>query len=199
MESENEYKWPKKGDRLLRAENDWHRSVSFAEHEIARHAHIWNGYMQAGRMLVEACHPNERALRHELVYPILFCYRHGLELALKWIIDRYRGYTDIPAEDYANHNLWQLWKVCKKIMIALEADGDTECLVAVEHVVKDFHELDKSSFSFRYSTDKKGALVCLPDVPFDVPNIKDVMEAVNNFFSGADGLLDNNSSASGRY
>ena len=79
------------------------------------------------------------------------------------------------------------------------SDGDMGALMAVEQVVKDFHDLDKGSFSFRYSTDKKGALICLPDVPFDLTNIKDVMEAVNNLFSGADGQLDANSSAAGWY
>lgn len=197
MESESEYKWPKKGDRLLRAENDWQRAVTFSEHEIARHAHIWNGYMQGGAMLVEECQSNDQVLRHQLVYPILFCYRHGLELAIKWIIHQYGKYTDIPEEDYTHHDLWQLWKVCKKVIIDVGSDGAMGSLMAVEQVVKDFHDLDKGSFSFRYSTDKKGALICLPDVPFDLTNIKDVMEAVNNLFIGADGQLDANSSAAG--
>jgi hypothetical protein len=199
MEFESELRWPKKGDRLLRAENDCQRAVTFTEHEIARHVHIWDGYIRAGAMLVEECQSNDRALRHELVYPILFCYRHGLELAIKWIFHRYGGYTDIPAEDYAHHNLWQLWKVCKKVIIGVGSDGDTESLIAVEQVVKDFHDLDKGSFSFRYSTDKEGALIRLPNVPFDLTNIKNVMEAVNNLFTGADGQLDHNSSASDCY
>lgn len=199
MEFESEFKWPKKGDRLLRDENNWQRAVTFTEHEIARDVHIWDGYMQAGAMLVEECQSNERAPRHELVYPILFCYRHGLELAIKWIINRYGRYTDISAEDYAHHNLWQLWKVCKKIIIDVGSDGGMESLMAVEQVVKDFHDLDEGSFSFRYSMDKKGALVRLPNVPFDLTNIKDVMEAVNNLFVGADGELDNSSSISDSY
>lgn len=35
----------------------------------------------------------------------------------------------------------------------------------------------------------------LPNEPFDLQNIKDVMEAVNNLFTGADFQLDANSSA----
>lgn len=45
----------KKGDWLLRAEDDWHRAVTFSEYEIARDPHIWDGYMQAGALLVEQC------------------------------------------------------------------------------------------------------------------------------------------------
>ena len=35
--------WPVKGDRLLRAEDDWDKAVNFAEEEIARGVHIWDG------------------------------------------------------------------------------------------------------------------------------------------------------------
>ena|SRR5690349_9456137 len=87
----------------------------------------------------------------------------------------------------------------ERIIIEVGSDGDTESLMAVEQVVKDFHDLDKGSFSFRYSTDKEGALIRLPNVPFDLTNIKDVMEAVNDLFIGADGQLDHNSSASDWY
>lgn len=199
MESEKEFKWPKKGDRLLRAEDDWHRAVTFSEHEISRQVHIWDGYMQAGALLVEECQSNERALRHGLVYPILFCYRHGLELAIKWIIDQYGRYADLPKEDYTHHNLWLLWKACKKIILEVGSDGGMDSIVAVEQVVKDFHDLDKGSFSFRYSTDKEGALIRLPNVSFNLTNIKDVMEGVNNLFIGADSQLDTNSAASNSY
>jgi hypothetical protein len=130
------------------------------------------------------------------VYPILFCYRHGLELAIKWNIDRYGRYASIPKEeDYAHHNLWQLGQACRKVILEVGSDGETDALLAVEQVVKDFHDLDKGSFSFRYSTDKQGAVIQLPNAPFDLTNIKDVMEAVNNLFTGADGQLDYNSRA----
>lgn len=196
---DTDYKWPKKGDRLLRAETDWQRAVTFAEHEITRDVFIWDGYMKASATLINQCQSaGDRADRHELVYPILFCYRHGLELAIKWIINRYGRYASIPKEDYIHHNLLQLWKVCKQVILEVGSDGEDEALLAVEQVVKDFHDLDKGSFSFRYSTDVNGAVIALPNVPFDLENIKNVMEAVNNLFIGADGQLDHNSGAASR-
>lgn len=198
FEISTELKWPKKGDRLLRADDGWMRGVTFEEHQISRHAHIWNGYMRAGAALVEQCQTSERGMRHEVVYPILFCYRHGLELAIKWIIERYGRYSNTRNEDHAHHNLWQLWKTCKQIIIEVGSDGDNESLQAVEQIVKDFHDLDKGSFSFRYAADKQGAVIRLPNASFDLANIRDVMEAVNNLFIGADGQLDYNSSAAGQ-
>lgn len=194
LEIKTDFRWPKKGDRLLRAEEDWLRGVTFDEQKVTRDVHIWDGYMTAGAMLVERCQCSDNPLeRHELVYPILYCYRHGLELAMKWIIGQYGRYAQIPQEDHQHHDLWSLWKVCKQVILEVGSDGENEALSAVEQIVKDFHDLDRGSFSFRYSTDKKGMVVRLPTEPFDLANIREVMESVNNLFTGADGQLDDNS------
>lgn len=168
--------------------------MTFDVHEIARHVHIWSGYIKAGDALVEQCErTNSRLDRHEFVYPILFCYRHGLELAMKWIIGRYGRFAGISPNDHLYHDLWQLRRVCKQIILEVGSDGDGEDLRAVERVVKDFHELDRGSFSFRYSRGKDGMVISLPNVSFDLANIADVMKGVNNLFTGADGQLDDNS------
>ena len=51
--------------------------------------------------------------------------------------------------------------------------------------------------AFRYSYDKNGVTLKLPDHPIDLENVKNVMRAVQNFFSGVDGQLDFNSSNAG--
>ena len=192
MDDVKEYRWPKKGDRLLRDADDWERGVEFSRDEISRHVHIWSGYMSAGAALIDACEedPHER---HFLIYPILFNYRHGIELAMKWIIARYGRYASVEVGDIENHNLWQLWKVCKQIII--EVGSEDEALPLVEQIIKDFHDLDGSALAFRYSRKKNGALIALPDRMIDLENIRDVMKAVSHFFDGADGQLDHHSSA----
>jgi hypothetical protein len=79
--------WPKKGDRLLRSSEDSNASATFIPHQLARDAYIWDGYMMAGAALIDEA---ERRLtdRDVLVYPILFNYRHGLEVAMKWTIEQ---------------------------------------------------------------------------------------------------------------
>lgn len=189
----SEYRWPKEGDRLLRAKNDWERGVAFEEQKVVREVFMWDGYMKAGAALVDHYeHGNSSAHGHEFVYPILYCYRHGLELAMKWIISRYGRFAGVSIREHMHHNLCRLWKACKTVILELGSDGEDESLQAVERVVNDFHELDQGSFSFRYSTNKKGMVISLPDTSFDLSNIKDVMEGVNNLFTGADGQLDNN-------
>jgi hypothetical protein len=141
----------------------------------------------AGAALVEKC-KRDRVLRRELVYPILYCYRRGLEVAIKWIINRYGGYAYIAADGHTPRSLAAL-AGRKKVIVDLGSEGESDALLAVAQIVKDFHELDRGSFSFRCSTDKRGAFISLPSGAFGLANIQDVMDAANNFFSAADGQL----------
>lgn len=181
-----DYRWPKKGDRLLRRSDDWDRAVTFSDQPVARHVFIWGGYMRAGSALIDACQ-RDPSSRHELVYPILFSYRHGIEMAMKWIVSRFGRYVGVPAP-MPDHNLWQLWQSCKTVIIGI--GGEDGAIETVEKLVKEFHDLDKSALAFRYSVNKNGAFIRLPDVPVDLANLRDVMIAVGHFFDGADAQLD---------
>lgn len=192
-----EYRWPEKGDRLLVSSDEWQTAASFAPDQISREAFIWDGYMTAGAALIdEAQHrPHDRDM---LLYPILFNYRHGLEAAMKWTIERYGRIAHVEL-DVLDHDLWSLWKKCKAILSAVSTSDDDEPLEVVEQVVQDFHGLDKRAVALRYSKNKNGRVILLPDKPIDLENVQRVMEAVDNFFKGADGLLDHYASASPDY
>lgn len=196
-EGASDFRWPKKGDRLLRASNDWNKAVEFTEAPVERHVHIWTGYMRAGAALIDASE-QEATDRHFLIYPILFNYRHGIELAMKWVIGQYGHYADVRlGADELDHDLWKLWKACRKVIVELGSSGEAdEALQAVQQVIKDIHDLDKGAMAFRYSTNKGGIAIRLPSHPIDLQHLRDVMEAVDNFFSGVDGELDANVSAS---
>ena len=146
--------------------------------------------MRAGEALVDEAE-RESLDRHFLVYPILFTYRHALELAIKWTIEQYGGYVGVYL-DYndRDHDLWKLWKLCKRVIIELGGDGSgDEGLTAVEQIVTDFHNIDKNGTAFRYPTNKNGTTIMLPGTAIDLLNIQRVMEGVDNFFNGTDGLL----------
>ena len=183
------HSWPKKGDRLLRTSNDWEAAASFAPHPISRNAFIWDGYMIAGAALIDEAQSRSHE-RNLLLYPILFNYRHGLEAAMKWIIEMYGTLANISlGPNDTNHDLWALWNKCKAISLAAPGATDDEALKAVEQVIKDFHDLDKDAVALRYSKGKAGKTILLPDKPIDLENVQLVMEFVNNYFKGTDGLL----------
>ena len=190
----SKYRWPKKGDRLMHESQDWNRGVDFSRDGISRHVFIWNGYMKAGELLIEACEEHNYE-RHSLIYPILFNYRHGIELAMKWVITQYGRYSTVQISIIEHHNLWKLWQICKQIII--EVGSESEDISYVEQVIKDLHHLDNSAQAFRYSRDKNGDLFTLPDGMVDLQNIRAVMEGVSHFFDGVDGQLDHHSGAVG--
>jgi hypothetical protein len=119
----------------------------------------------------------------------LFNYRHGLEVAIKWTIEQYGSYVDVYLENI-NHNLWHLWRLCKKVIVGLGSDEEeADDLSAVEQIVKDFHDLDKNATAFRYSHNKDGTTISLPDTSVDLRNIQRVIEAIDHFFIGVENNL----------
>ena len=190
----SKYRWPKKGDRLLPEAKNWGRGVTFPNDEISRHVFIWDGYMKAGAALVQACEECSDE-RHFLIYPILFNYRHAIELAIKWIIIQYGRYSTVQIGNIEHHNLWKLWQICKQIII--EVGSESEAISVVEGVIKEFHDLDKSAQAFRYPSNKEGVPFVLLYRMIDLQNIRDVMEGVSHFFDGVDGQLDHHSGAVG--
>jgi hypothetical protein len=186
------YRWPKDTDRLLLAPASPEQGAETTRDTFARDVFMGSGYMHAGAILIERCLADPRCA-HELIYPILFNYRHALELEIKWVLNTYGRFADIQNFE-RNHNLTQLWKACRQVIEEVGGPSQDGSLEAVEHIVLEFHALDPASFAFRYSTDKKGKPVPLPQ-SVDLKNIRDVMEGVENFFQGVDGQLDHNSSA----
>lgn len=190
---EPDYRWPRKGDRLLRQSDNWESGIEFSEHAISRHVHLWDGYLSAGDGLIRLCmQEGYEHERHFVIYPILFNYRHGLELAMKWIVAMYGGQGIGGADE--DHNLWKLWTRCREIIEQYgPPDSDNEDIV--EQIVKDFHDLDKSGITFRYSWEKNGRTIKLPNHMVDLENIRDVMEGIAGYFTGLDSWLDDLKSA----
>ena len=114
-----------------------------------------DGYKSAADYLVD------RSIEeHEmdfLVYPIIFLYRHYLELQLKDLFQQLREYHNLSCELSYNHDLTQLWNNIRPLMekISNKAE-DIENNNHIEARIKEFVRIDKGSFSFRYPVDKQG-------------------------------------------
>lgn len=178
------FRWPQKGDRLIRPSKDWDAAAEFSEDPNNRLVHIWTGFTSAGAALIAQCE-REPLDRHFLIYPIFFNYRHGLELAMKWTLKTHDPQGSLP--DDFGHDLLKLWKLCRALIETVVSQDDAETIPIIEKIVEEFHVLDKSGTAFRYSTDKNGVAIKLPPDLIDLQNLRDVMKAVDNYFSGVDG------------
>jgi hypothetical protein len=153
-----------------------------------------SGYFRGAHALVDHCSTTMYE-RQTMIYPILFCYRHALEMAMKWTVGSYghRFGVSLPELD---HNLWHLWRACKAMFDQIDDKTAARSTSTVEKLLKEFHDLDIRAEAFRYPMKKDGTLIALPAVAIDLINLRQVMEGLENFFSGADGYLDHLCSAS---
>jgi hypothetical protein len=180
---------PLKGDRLLRQRGNSGNGITFSDHSVSRHAHIWIGYMRAGSALIDDALGKEFSERHFLIYPALFCYRHALEMAMKWIVSQYGRYA-VAALPKLDHDLWQLWQSCRNLILAITGEDGSGTMAIVEKCVKELHDLDKAEQAFHYPMSKTGLLIRLPDIPIDLLSLREVMERLDWYFSGIDCQLD---------
>jgi hypothetical protein len=196
MESESDaqrglnFAWPQKGTSALRVGN-YTRHPRFSDHPSARNDHMWNGFWDAGAVLARACRESDGAscYSHELVWPILYNYRHGLELAMKDILHHYGEHAGHTGP-FITHDLRALWSATRETIATIAGSADQEATDAVEAVIGEFHAFDRGSVAFRYATDANGFVIQLPRDALDLDHLAAVMEGVKNYFVGVDGELE---------
>jgi hypothetical protein len=136
-----------------------------------------------------------------LVYPIIFLYRHSIELALKGLLRRApilikRPLTEKESKHQkSEHCLEVLWKDLKPIFSTIcTASGwgppDEADIEGVDSYIHQLTELDPYSFSGRYPCSQKG--VPAPLLNFKRINLRhfaELLEQLANYFDGL-GWLD---------
>ena len=170
--------------------HDW-RFNARVDTSTAFWASDWNryssGYLQAGEILLEQLR-EDYTRRDHLVYPIVFLYRHFLELRLKEICQRAEILRGDWEDTNMNHDLLALWKRARpKIEKEFEGD-DPKVLDRIEMNITKVHQLDPKSMSFRYPVDKKQR----PSVtgreflnPFEfVDSLAETIETLNGVTAG---------------
>ena len=178
-------RWPKLGDRLFVVGRD----AMLAQDAPERTYRLTRGYKCAGDILIQTA-LEDAAQRHNLVFPILFCYRHYIEIALKDIIDQYA-----PIERKKNHDLRELWVQFTRIAETYGNDMAGAASV-VAACVEELASVDAGSFTFRYALSQRGTLPALPSDELDLVNLHGVMNGIENFLECADLDFDHKSTLS---
>lgn len=153
---------PKKGIDIFSAGTDWKLNARLnflCDHDCM----YTDGYRLAGDILSRHVKRSKRD-QDTLIYPIVFLYRHHLELRLKEIVkDGCALYGEkIPSFKKGilkGHDLEKLWKVSVDILTLYYDQNlkeDLEAFLRIEECIMQFHKVDSGSFAFRYATDKKG-------------------------------------------
>lgn len=186
---EQDFQWPEMGDKLF-SQGQPPYAAFLAHHTGERFYHLTKGYKLAADLLVKHAEA-EGWSRRQLVYPIVFCYRHFLELTLKVILERYGGFGSIEP-NRSCHKLEGLWIDFKKLLHHLDTDGSPEDKQATDVIgecVAQFAKIDPNSQTFRYPTDQKGQPFDVEPGRLDLLHLHDTMQKMDTYFMCVDGFL----------
>jgi hypothetical protein len=117
------------------------------------------GYRRAAEVLVRRFLEDPHGTageRDSLVLPILFLFRHYLEIRFKDIIVYGRVLSGKPAQWRRGHDLQALWEEARQLCEAVYGADVLEQLTSVGECVVEVSQLDPDSTSFRYPRDAKG-------------------------------------------
>jgi hypothetical protein len=176
------YPWPRRGDDPFELVGG-SRLVACLNFT---HDEPWIGYVEGFKRLADVgvAHIEETGHGHDfLVYPIVYAYRHHIELSLKLIIRTARKLLDEPAGVPKTHNLLRLWDEAEPLLRRVGGPEETfrdvrECLIR-------FTRLDPSAESFRYPVRATGD-VALPGVDnVDLGQVRAVVERLSMFLDCA--------------
>lgn len=183
---------PRKGDKLFRGDlRDWKYNAYLRNGDEYAYR---EGYRRGAQCLVQAVGETERD-QDFLVYPIIFLYRHHIELALKRIIRQApylieRPLTKLESDHLNQHRLDWLWHDFKPMAAAISraAGWDelpTEDVEGIDDYIHQLYEVDPRSDSLRYAHSKKGD----PSLPKELTYINlrhfgGLMERLANYLDG---------------
>ena len=187
---EIDFRWPKIGDRLFSEVHPAQGGAFLADLSDERLYRLIEGYKLAADLLVEQAEI-EPSRKPKLVYPIVFCYRHFLELALKAMLAEYGPMGNMP-RNWSHHKLENLWGDYRTLLRNLGSDHPEEKGTdAVEHCIAEFAKIDPFSETFRYPISRKGQPFDISHESIDLLQLRDTVQAIENYFMGSDGLLSN--------
>lgn len=174
------------GDRLFLPSGDGRMSVACLNFGDTRIGYV-RGFKMASDLLVKHV-LFTREDQDYLVYPIVFGYRHYLELRLKDLLRDASRLLDAPEPAPAvlnDHRLLPLWDALRPLLDQIF--GQSVVMDHIRDCIREFHEIDPRSFAFGYSTTTQD----MPSLPADLrainlANLLRTMEKIGSTLDGCD-------------
>lgn len=96
-----------------------------------------------------------------LIFPIVFCYRHHIELMLKRLIDKgarlaKKILTKPETTAVTKHRLDPLWNILRPILKAAIPSLPSKALMGIDSYIQQLKQVDPKGESFRYEVSKEG-------------------------------------------
>ncbi len=131
-------------------------------------------------------------LADSIAFPLVFCYRHHVELALKNLIATGKQLIGDPGSFAKLHGLHGLWNECRPVLMQLDPPPEPADLDRAERTILQLDQLDPAGETFRYPVGKqKGrpATLLPQDLRFNVRQFSEEIEAVAGILRGASEMV----------
>lgn len=131
------------------------------------------------------------------MWPLVFVWRHQLEIALKYLVAFGRVMKGEPwsfapqGKKQPNHQLFPLWTEVREVILRSGDVPSGDELDEVGRRVDEFDKMDPDSFGFRYTTNRSNTERALSEPPTSI-NLGDFHEAmveVSYFLKAAHDIL----------
>lgn len=184
--------WPRKGNKAFGPATGTYFHVpsvlSFRQSE--------SSFKEAAEILIDKIVADGNQARNDIfLFPVLYLYRHAVELKLKsliWLGIALEFFEKDKVEDeLAGHNLARLWTKVRTLLVHFWPNGPEDDLKAVDSVINELHSSDPNGQMFRYDSDKNGKRYEHENLPefIGLRQLKETMDGVFNLFDGSsDGL-----------
>jgi hypothetical protein len=156
------------------------------------------GYKEAVLLIINELAHDDTKISKEIIFPILFLFRHFTELLLKEIIAEYASFIGAKIEIPKTHNLETLWKrvkpISKDLLLVRLNDKNSrhrslwteDSIYKIEEYILEVNKYDKKSASFRFPIDEFGNFSLKEGFQIPLPALKD---RINKVFSALQHIL----------
>ena len=144
------------------------------------------GFSRAAAVLGQAmldAHPSDR---DTLVFPWLNCWRHYVELELKYLHGQYAAVLGKDARPRGGHNIKQLWSELKPFLKEFNPQDSDNELANVGNRIEELWILDPNNEHARYAYSRDGSPSLSNVDSLNVVEFHTAMAGLAAFFDAAD-------------
>jgi len=179
--------WPSRTDSFFAPEQEWwHNACLGWSHD--QWATYSDGYLRASLVLLDHALSEGHDL-DILIYPIVFNFRHYVELKLKYLIVAASDLLDMRQAFPHTHDLTNLWGTTKPLLAQVFAGQDHGELLSVSRVMRELAGADPSSEVFRYPADKHDSPHHGADRRIGLGRFRSTAQNLSAFFEGCDAAI----------
>ncbi|MNG00064.1 hypothetical protein D3C84_829860 [compost metagenome] len=141
-------------------------------------------YKDAADGLVDAM-VNRKVPLDSGIYPLLFLYRHALELQFKLMLAIARKLAGLEPKNYDKHSLMPMWSELRKLLKELSPEQPETEVIAAHDFIRQLDDVDPDSMAFRYATTRHGKEHLSSVTHINIRHLREVLNSIFLWLNGA--------------